>query len=143
MSHVAASAGTPLPESGWELRLGRGSRDRPALEVHTGDGLIDIVVAGGLDAALLRGAVRGTAGGRAWSAAWGRLPPGEEVLVEFRSGRLPFRRRRTRRVPAITLAGSFWAAEAPGRYRSVLVTTATGRVAFRVRRYRQGRLSGR
>lgn len=45
--------------------------------------------------------------------------------------------------PHLDLPRSFWAAEAPGRFRSVLVTTATGRVAFRVRRYRQRRLSGR
>lgn len=132
MSHATASAAMPLPESGWELRLGRGSRDRPALEVHTGDGLLDVAVAGGFDAALLRGAVRG----RAWSVAWGQLPPGREVLVEFRTGRSLFRRRQRRRASVVTVAGSFWAAETPGRFRSVLVTTAAGRVAYRVHRYR-------
>lgn len=139
MSHATTSAAIPLPESGWELRLGRGSRDRPALEVHTTDGLIDVAVAGGFDAALVRGAVRG----RGWSVAWGQLPPGREVLVEFRTGRSLFRRRQRHRATAITVAGSFWVAEVPGRFRSALVTTATGRVAYRVHRYRQGRLSGR
>lgn len=140
MSQVTASAATPLPESGWELRLGRGSRDRPALEVHTGDGLVDVAVAGALDAALLRGAVRG----RDWSVAWGQLPPGGEVLVEFRPGRSVLRRRRrARRVTPVTLAGSFWAAETPGRFGSVQVTTSTGRFVHRIRRYRQDRLSGR
>ena len=80
-----------LPESGWDLHIGRGSRAettgwRPALEVHTGDGLIDVAVAGGLDQTLLRGALRGRRAGRRqgrwgtgrtagrWALAWGHLP---------------------------------------------------------------------
>lgn len=107
--------------------------------MYTSDGLVDVVVAGALEAALLRGAVRG----RAWSVAWGWLPPGSEVLVEFQAGRSVFRRRQARWVTAVALAGSFWAAETPGRFRSVPVTTVTGRTAIGVRRYRRGRLSGR
>lgn len=133
MTRAIAFPVTPLPVSGWELHVGRGSRDRPALEVHTGDGLIDVAVAGGLDAALVRGAVRG----RHWSVAWGQLPPGGEVLVEFRAGRS------VRRVPAVTIAGAFWAAETPGRFRTVVVTTALGRVSYHLRRFRQPRLSRR
>jgi hypothetical protein len=124
-----ASAGTPLPESGWELRVARGSQDRPALEVHTGDGLIDVAVAGGRGASLVRGAVRG----RRWSVAWGQLPPGGEVLVEFRTGGS------TRKVTAVTVAGVFWAAEVPAKYREVTVTTAVDRETYRLRRFRGDR----
>jgi hypothetical protein len=120
---------TPLPESGWELRVGRGSGDRPALEVHTGDGLIDVAVAGGPGAVLVRGAVRG----RQFSAAWGHLPPGGEVLVEFRAGNA------SRTVAAVTVAGTFWAAEVPGRFREVVVTTAVDRGAYRLHRFRERR----
>lgn len=127
-TRFTAPTATLLPESGWELRVGRGSRDRAALEVHTGDGLIDVAIAGGLDAALVRGAVRG----RRWSVAWGQLPRGGDVLVEFRSGNS------MRRVPAITIAGAFWAAEVPGRFRSAVVTTAADRASFRLRRFRHG-----
>lgn len=117
---------TPLPESGWELRVGRGSRDRAALEVHTADGLIDVAVAGGRGAMLVRGALRG----RRWSVAWGQLPAGGEVLVEFHAGKT------VRTVPAVTVAGAFWAAEAPGRFRDVVVTTAVDRETHRLRRIR-------
>jgi hypothetical protein len=131
MAHTITYPPTLLPASGWELRVGRGSRDRPALEVHTGDGLIDVAVPGGLDAALVRGALRA----HRWSLAWGELPPGGEVLVEFRT------KRSVLRVPAVTIAGAFWAAEVPGRYRSVEVTTAVDRVSTRLRRFRKRRLS--
>ncbi|WP_285628319.1 hypothetical protein [Actinoallomurus iriomotensis] len=131
-TRFTAPKATLLPESGWELRVGRGSRNRAALEVHTGDGLIDVAVADGLVAALIRGAVRG----RRWSVAWGHLPRGGDVLVEFRSGNS------MRRVPAITIAGAFWAAEVPGRFRSVVVTTAADRASFRLRRFRQHGTAG-
>jgi hypothetical protein len=120
---------TALPQSGWELRVGRGSGDRPALEVHTGDGLIDVAVAGGRSAVLVRGAVRG----REFSVAWGQLPAGGEVLVEFRAGGS------SRKVPAVTVAGAFWAAEVPGRFRQVVVTTAVDRGEYRLHRFRQRR----
>jgi hypothetical protein len=120
---------TALPQSGWELRVGRGSGERPALEVHTGDGLIDVAVAGGRGAVLVRGAVRG----REFSVAWGQLPAGGEVLVEFRAGGS------SRTVPAVTVAGAFWAAEVPGRFREVVVTTAVDRGAYRLHRFRQRR----
>jgi hypothetical protein len=148
-----------LPESGWDLRIGRGSRAetadwRPALEVHTRNGLIDVAVAGGLDHTLLRGALwgrttrphrrwRGMAKGTdRWALAWGHLPTGPdgtdlqpglgalEVVVEFRT------RRRIQRVTATAIAGAFWVAEVPGEFRSVAVTTGTRRAAARLRRYR-------
>jgi hypothetical protein len=133
MTHAITFPTTPLAASGWELRVGRGSRRRPALEVHTGDGLIDVAVARGLETSLVRGAVRG----RNWSVAWGELPLDGEVLVEFHS------RGSVVTVPAVTIAGAFWAAEAPGRYRSVTVTTAADRASIRLRRFRQSRLPQR
>jgi hypothetical protein len=129
MDAEIAPDATPMPQSGWKLRLGRGSGDRLALEVHTGDGLIDVAVAGGPGAVLVRGAVRG----RRFSAAWGQLPPGGEVLVEFRAGSA------SHRVEAVTVAGAFWAAEVPGRYREVVVTTAVDRSAYRLHRFRERR----
>lgn len=129
MDAEIAPGATSMPESGWELRLGRGSGDRLALEVHTGDGLIDVAVAGGPGAVLVRGAVRG----RRFSVAWGQLPPGGEVLVEFRAGSA------SRRVEAVTVAGAFWAAEVPGRYREVVVTTAVDRGTYRLHRFRERR----
>ncbi|GAA4610446.1 hypothetical protein GCM10023195_42880 [Actinoallomurus liliacearum] len=129
MTHAMTFPTTPLTASGWELRVGRGSRRRPALEVHTGDGLIDVAVPGGLDASLVRGAVRG----RRWSVAWGELPPGGEVLVEFHA------KGSVVKVPAVTIAGAFWVAEVPGRYRSVAVTTAVDQVSVRLRRFREAR----
>ncbi len=119
----------PLPESGWELRVGRGSHDRAALEVYTGDGLIDVAVAGGRGASLVRGAVRG----RRWAVAWGLLPPAGDVVVEFRTGGT------VRRVPAVTVGRSFWVAEATGRFRSVEVTSSVERAAFRLRRFHESR----
>jgi hypothetical protein len=123
----------PLPESGWELRVGRGSHDRAALEVYTGDGLIDVAVAGGRGTSLVRGAVRG----RRWSVAWGLLPVSGSVMVEFRTGGT------VRRVPAVTVGPSFWVAEVPGRFRSVEVSSAAERSSFRLRRFRESRRAGR
>jgi hypothetical protein len=133
MTHAMTFPTTPLAASGWELRVGRGSRHRPALEVHTGDGLIDVAVAGGRGAALIRGAVRGGD----WSLAWGELPPGGEVLVEFHT------KGRVLKAAAVTIAGAFWVAEVPGRYRSIVVITAVDRVSVRLRRFREARLSRR
>ncbi len=123
------SRAIPLPESGWELRVGRGSQDRAALEVYSGDGLIDVAVAGGRGAALVRGAVRG----RRWSVAWGLLPGGGDVLVEFRTGGT------VRRAPAVMVGRSFWVAEVPGSFRSVEVTSEVERSSFRLWRFREPR----
>lgn len=132
MNAEIVAAGVPLPLSGWELRVGRASGDRMALEVHTGDGLIDVAVAGGRGEALVRGAMRG----RDFSVAWGQLPAGEGVVVEFRAGRS------SRTVAAVTVAGAFWAAETPGRYRTVVVTTVTSGSACRLHRFRSRRGGG-
>lgn len=137
---------TDLPEvslavSGWELRVGRGSRWRPALEVHTGDGLIDVAVAGGLDSGLLRGALRGRRrDGRAWALAWGHLADGERTApsVAFQTGRAG---RDIRQATAQVIADSFWVAEMPGSYRSVTVSGESGSDSARLRRYRPARRS--
>ncbi|MCW2902926.1 MAG: hypothetical protein JWO67_5191 [Streptosporangiaceae bacterium] len=127
-----------LPASGWDLHIGRGPHLRPALEVHTGDGLVDVAVAGGRDMTLLRGALRGRRAARPWAVAWGHLPPGAgEITVEFRA------RRGSRRVSATQLAGAFWVAETPGHFRSVAVAVspdagAAPQSATRLRRHRSG-----
>ena len=53
--------------------------------------------------------------------------------MEFRAGGS------SRTVPAVTVAGAFWAAEVPGRYREVIVTTAAEREAYRLHRFRERR----
>src|SRR3569833_2623405 len=121
MSAEVAGA-TPLPESGWELHIGRVSKDRPALEVHTGDGLIDVAVAGGPGAALVRGAEQG----RGISVARGKLTPGGDVREERRAGGT------ARRGTAVTGAGAVWAAEVPGRFRQVGVTTDADHGEYRL-----------
>jgi hypothetical protein len=127
-----------LPASGWELRIGRGPRWRPALEVHTGDGLIDVAVAGGLDSGLLRGALRGRSGGQDWALAWGHLTRGDRdaPTVEFRNGR------GVQHAAATVVAEAFWVAEVPGTYRSVTVKDASRSDSVRLRRYRASRHTG-
>jgi len=124
-----------LPASGWEFRIGRGSRWRPALEVHTGDGLIDVAVAGSIDNSLLRGALRGRRGGQDWALAWGHLARGDHnaPVVEFRTGR------GVRHASATVVADAFWVAELPGVFRSVTVSSEVGRHQARLRRYRPAR----
>ncbi|GAA2093728.1 hypothetical protein [Actinomadura alba] len=118
-----------LPESGWELHIGRGPLLRPALEVHTFHGLVDVAVAGGFDEPLVRGALRGRHMTRRWALAWGHLPSGAaDVIVDFRA------RRGSMRVTATRVAGAFWVAEAPGSFHSAIV--AAGRSTMRVRLHR-------
>jgi hypothetical protein len=117
-----------LPESGWDLHVGRGTHLRPALEIHTLHGVIDIAVAGGFDTPLVRGALRGRNLARRWALAWGHLPPGTAaVVVEFRA------RRGSKHVTATSVAGAFWVAEAPGSFRSVAVAAEPTRSTARIR----------
>ncbi|MEU5211946.1 hypothetical protein [Streptomyces sp. NPDC020742] len=116
-----------LPLSGWQLRLGRGSGGRPALEVHSGAGLIDVSVTGTLSVSALRGGRYGGRAGAWWSLAWGQLPPGADVVeASFRGWR------RDVRVQALTFADAFWVAEVGGRFRSVTCTSGTTRAMMRV-----------
>ena len=118
-----------LPLSGWLLRVGRGSRGRPALEIYTRDGLIDVAVADVADPALLRGAMYGRTDGRKWSLAWGHLPPGGQVSVEFRTS--------SRTEPAVhrVIAGRFWVAEIPGFQSTVALVDGEIATAVHLRRH--------
>jgi hypothetical protein len=119
------------------MRLGRGSRGRPALEVYSGYRLFHVAVAGNtLGPSLLRGALRSRRGDLPWALAWGVIPAGEAPpLVELRRPgfALP--------VPATVFGDHFWVSTVPGRYRSVSVQTVTGTAAVveRLNRMRIGR----
>ncbi|MET7303386.1 hypothetical protein [Embleya sp. NPDC005575] len=101
------------------MRLGKGSRGRPALEVYTGYRLIDVAVAGAaLGPTLLRGALRSGRGEPAWALAWGVLPDdGVPPQVEFRRGRFVLQ------APATIFGERFWVSTVPGTYRSMTVRT--------------------
>ncbi|MCF3147490.1 hypothetical protein [Streptomyces platensis] len=116
-----------MPLSGWLLRLARGSEGRPALEVHSGAGLIDVSVVSTLCVSPLRGARRSGGTATRWSLAWGQLPPGADVVeVAFRGWR------RGVRVQAVTLADAYWVAEVEGHFRSVTCSAGASRVTTRV-----------
>ncbi|MEU6328872.1 hypothetical protein ABZ851_16605 [Streptomyces sp. NPDC047049] len=118
-----------LPLSGWLLRLARGSEGRPALEVHSAAGLIDVSVVSTLCVSPVRGARRGGGPAAPWSLAWGQLPPGADVVgVSFRGWRS------SRCVQAVTLADAYWVAEVDGRFRSVTCSAGASRVTTRVAR---------
>ncbi|MGC0415748.1 hypothetical protein [Embleya sp. AB8] len=104
------------------MRVGRGSRGRPALEVYTGYRLIDVAVAGAMfGPTLLRGALRSGRGEPAWALAWGVLPDdGVPPQVEFRRGRFVLQ------APATIFGERFWVATVPGIYRSLTVRTVDG-----------------
>ena len=108
-----------LPISGWLLRTARSSTGRPALEVHSPAGLIDVSVMSRLGVSPLR---EGWHSGRSvtrWSLAWGQLPHDADVVeVSFRGWR------RSLCVQAYTVADAFWVAEVGDQYR--LVTCSAG-----------------
>jgi hypothetical protein len=118
------------------LRVGRGSRGRPALEVYSGYRLFHVAVAGNtLGPSLLRGALRSRRGESTWALAWGVIPEGEAPPnVEFRRAgfALP--------VPATVFGEHFWVSTVPGRYRSVSVRTVDGgtTIVERLNRRRTG-----
>jgi hypothetical protein len=117
-----------LPRSDWMLRVARGSAGRPALEVHDTRGITDVSVAVPAAISVLRGACRSARSAPLpWSVAWGQLPQGADgVEVVFRSGKLVERAR------AVSIAGQFWVAEVPGRYRAVTVSAGPKRATARV-----------
>jgi hypothetical protein len=106
--------GLPLPGAPWSLRLARGTRGRPALEVYENGTLLDVMVATPLAAEVLRGARRARRGGRYRALAWGRLlPDGAAVSVTFRRGRI----RTASSAAAVTEIGTrFWIAAADGQF---------------------------
>ncbi|WP_406278955.1 hypothetical protein [Embleya sp. NBC_00896] len=115
--------------SDYTMRLGRGSRGRPALEVYAGYRLVDVAVAGAaLGPTLVRGALRSRRGERPWALAWGVLPEDEvPPRVEFRRGRFALP------VPATIFGGRFWVSTVPGTYRSLTVRTADDAITERAR----------
>lgn len=126
-----------LPLSGWLLRIARGSAGRPALEVHSAAGLLDVSVPSTLSVSALRGARHSGPAAAPWSLAWGQLPPGADLVeVDFRGWR------RGVRVQAFTVAEGFWVAEAGGRFRSVTCSAGATRVTARVARAPRARGGG-
>ncbi|AJT61945.1 hypothetical protein [Streptomyces chattanoogensis] len=125
-----------LPRSGWLLRIARGSAGRPALEVHSGAGLIDVSVMTTLSVSPLRGGRHSGRSATRWSVAWGQLPPGADVVeATFRGWRHGLS------VQALTVADAFWVAEVGDRFRSVTCAAGTTLVTARV--VREPRLRSR
>ena len=121
-----------LPGTPWSMRLGRGSGDRPALEVYAAGALIDVMVASSRASQLLRGGCAAVVAGQARAVAWGCLPAtwDELPLVEFHRGRI---RRRVQQEETESVAGWFWFADSGGRFSRVVVTSQEGRQSCRVR----------
>ncbi|MYW04859.1 hypothetical protein [Streptomyces sp. SID3343] len=119
------------------MRVGRGSRGRPALEVYSGYRLFHVAVAGNtLGPSLLRGALRSRRGELPWALAWGVIPEGQEpphVQLRRPGFALP--------VPATVFGDHFWVSTVPGHYRSISVETVDGTEAVveRLNRMRAGR----
>lgn len=120
----AVLPGRPGPVT---FRPASGTGGRAAMEVLDGTGVIGVHVDTVFCSALL-GALRARRGGPPWALAWGGLPPdGGRPAVTFlgrRCGRVP-------RVAADVevVAGRFWVAWAPGRFRAVKVAVAGRTVA--------------
>ncbi|WP_199881903.1 hypothetical protein [Streptomyces sp. CB03911] len=113
----------------WSVRDAGGRRKgrRAALEVYEYGELLDVVVASRLSPQLLRGARRGSRGGRDLALAWGRRSAeGPLPVVEFTGVRRPLRRRTWVPVPAVAVSGEFWLARAEGPFRTVRVRDASG-----------------
>jgi hypothetical protein len=96
--------------------------------VYDARGITDVSVAVPVAISVLRGACRSArSASLPWSLAWGQLPLGADwIEVVFRSGKL------VERVSAVSIAGQFWAAEVPGRYRAVTVSAGLNRATARV-----------
>jgi hypothetical protein len=120
-------AGTP-----WSMRLAGGSGGRPALEIHAGGSLIDVVVASSPASQLLRGACTMAVARHPRAIAWGCLPTARSELpsVEFIHGRI---RRRAQPEQAEGVAGWFWFADTDGRFSQVVVTSQDRRESCRTR----------
>ena len=105
-----------FPASGCELRLGRGTGGRLALELSISGAPYDVVVAGSFGPGQVRWTELGP--GR------GQSPPGGgQVAVVLRPGRLSRRGRRTS--GAQVLDGTFWTTEVEGDFRSATVRLST------------------
>lgn len=123
-SGEAAALVLELPYSGLTVRMVRGTGGRPALGVSRAGELLAVSVASRLGSTVL-GALRGGSEGAHWAVSWGRLGPGGDVpRVGFGTGR---RGRPAAGARVVVLAGHFWVAEAPGRFRVVVVAAWPGR----------------
>jgi hypothetical protein len=121
-----------LATSGWTVRVGRGSGDRPALEVYDGTLVVDVCVATTLSVPVLRGAWRSPRGAAPWALAWGRLPadaPG--VTARFTAGG---RNPAAREIAAVVIEGAYWVAETAGGWSRVTVHAGPVLVGARLRR---------
>ena len=121
-----------MPGTPWSMRLANGSGGRPALEIHAGGSLIDVMVASSPASQLLRGACTMTVARHPHAIAWGCLPTARSELpsVEFIRGRI---RHRAQPVEAESVAGWFWFADAGGRFSQVVATSQESRESCRIR----------
>ena len=117
----------------WSARLAGARSACPALELYEAGALIDVVSATRMAPQLLRGARAVALGPGQRVLAWGRRPPGEEVVVEFSRGRL---RRDERPATVVELTPWCWLAVADGRFSRVDVRAG-------LRRARLGLVRGR
>jgi hypothetical protein len=119
--------GTP-----WSMHLASGSGGRPALEIHAGGSLIDVMVASSPASQLLRGACTMTVARHRHAIAWGCLPTARSELpsVEFIRGHI---RRWAQPVEAGSAAGWFWFADADGRFSQVTAASQESRESCRIR----------
>jgi hypothetical protein len=129
---VNGSVWLHLPGTPWSMRLANGSGGRPALEIHAGGSLIDVMVASSPASQLLRGACTMTVARHPHAIAWGCLPTARSELpsVEFIRGRI---RHRAHPVEAESVAGWFWFADAGGRFSQVVATSQESRESCRIR----------
>jgi hypothetical protein len=129
---VNGSVWLHLPGTPWSMRLANGSGGRPALEIHAGGSLIDVMVASSPASQLLCGACTMTVARHPHAIAWGCLPTARSELpsVEFIRGHI---RHRAQPVEAESVAGWFWFADADGRFSQVVATSQESRESCRMR----------
>ncbi|GAA4629956.1 hypothetical protein GCM10023196_053400 [Actinoallomurus vinaceus] len=121
---------TSLPRSGFTVRIGRGTEDRPALQIHDASGrLVDVAVAHSFVSVLLRGGVRSGRGEGLWALSWGQLTPGRDDVAVLFAGRSDA----VQPVRPIIIAGAFWVAEAGGDFRTVSAAADGDRATRRLR----------
>jgi hypothetical protein len=121
-----------LPGTPWSMRLAPGSGGGPALEIHAGGSLIDVMVTSSRASQLLRGACMMVVARHPRAIAWGCLPTArsEPPSVEFIRGRI---RRRAQPEEAESVAGRFWFADADGRFSQVVAASQERRESCRIR----------
>lgn len=132
-----------LPLSDWVLRVARGEGRRPALEVYSPDGFVDVSVPTEIGGGVLRGTRRGTRHGRVWALAWGQIPgpvqagstssPTSPRMSRAGCPDVVFRRwRQERPVAPVQIHDRFWVAEVEGAFRSVVISSGPALVRARL-----------